>query len=105
MKKILLMFIIASSFATAIYASFPVANENVNEISTIVEQASNSTAPVSEDVDWALAIVCFFVGGLGIHQFMLGNTGKGILYLFTFGLCGIGVLIDFINICMGKMSR
>ena len=105
MKKILLMFIIASSFATAIYASFPVANENVNEISTIIEQASNSTAPVSDDIDWPLAIICWLVGVLGIHQFMLGNTGKGILYLFTFGLCGIGVLIDFINILTGKMSR
>jgi len=105
MKKILLMLLIASSFATALYASFPIVNDNVNEISTVIEEASNSTAPAADDVDWALAIVCFLVGYLGIHQFMLGNTGKGLLYLFTFGLCGIGALIDLINICMGKMSR
>ena len=105
MKKILLMLIIASSFATAIYASFPVVNENAQEISTVIEQASNSTAPVSNDIDWPLAIICWLVGWLGIHHFMLGNTGKGVLYLLTFGLCGIGVLIDLINILTGKMYR
>ncbi len=26
-------------------------------------------------------IICFFFGGLGIHQFYLGNTSKGVLYL------------------------
>ena len=105
MKKILLTLVVVASFATAIYASFPIVNENVNEISTVVEQASNSTAPVSNDIDWPLAIICWLVGIFGVHQFMLGNTGKGLLYLFTFGLCGIGVLIDLINILTGKMSR
>lgn len=29
----------------------------------------------------AAAILAFFLGGLGIHKFYLGQTGKGILYL------------------------
>ena len=105
MKKLSITIILSLIVATIMYASFPVVNETVNEIPTIVEQASSSTAPVSGDVDWPLAIVCFFLGGLGVHQFMLGNTGKGLLYLFTGGLCGIGWLIDIINICTGKLGR
>jgi hypothetical protein len=41
-------------------------------------------------------ILCIFLGTLGIHRFYLGYTGMGLLYLFTFGLLGIGWLIDTI---------
>lgn len=33
----------------------------------------------------------------GIHRFIIGQTGMGILYLLTFGLCGIGTFVDLIN--------
>ena len=41
--------------------------------------------------------ICFFLGEFGIHKFMKGRVGMGILYLFTFGLFGIGWLIDVIK--------
>ena len=39
-----------------------------------------------------------FLGLAGIHRFMLDQVGMGILYLLTAGFCGIGTIIDIINI-------
>src|SRR5688572_13830554 len=33
----------------------------------------------------------------GIHRFVLGQLGMGILYFFTAGLCLIGTIVDAIN--------
>ena len=33
----------------------------------------------------------------GIHRFVIGQTGMGILYFFTAGLCWIGTIVDAIN--------
>ena len=51
-----------------------------------------------------MAIICFFLGGLGIHRFMMGYTGIGVLMLLTAGCCGVLTLIDFIRILMGKLN-
>ncbi len=47
---------------------------------------------------WVALILCFFLGFLGAHKFYEGKAGLGVLYLFTAGLFGIGVFIDFITI-------
>ena len=47
-------------------------------------------------LDYSVAwILLTFVGALGIHRFYLGKWGTGILYLFTLGLLGIGLIYDF----------
>ncbi|MEP6615566.1 MAG: TM2 domain-containing protein [Ginsengibacter sp.] len=40
-----------------------------------------------------LGLVCIS----GIHRFVIGDTGLGILYFFTGGLCLIGTIVDAIN--------
>ena len=37
------------------------------------------------------------VGFAGIHRFVLGQIGLGILYILTFGLCFIGTIVDLVN--------
>ncbi|MBR6728573.1 MAG: NINE protein [Clostridia bacterium] len=52
-----------------------------------------------------MALICFFLGGLGIHNFMMGETKKGIVKIVTSFCCGIGgilALIDFILILIDK---
>ncbi len=44
----------------------------------------------------AAAILCLFLGWLGIHRFYLGKIITGILYLLSFGLMGFGVALDSI---------
>lgn len=51
---------------------------------------------------WLAFALCFLVGVLGIHRFYVGKTGTGILYIFTGGLLGIGVLVDLIVIACGN---
>ena len=43
-----------------------------------------------------LLIVLVF-GVFGVHKFIDGSVGIGVLYLLTGGLCGIGWLIDIIK--------
>lgn len=33
----------------------------------------------------------------GIHRFIMGQVGMGILYVFTGGLCLVGTIVDAIN--------
>lgn len=54
------------------------------------EQKSSGTAYLL----WALGLC----GVCGVQRFYLGHTMAGLLYLFTFGFCWIGQLIDLILI-------
>ena len=52
-----------------------------------------------------MALVCFFLGGIGIHNFMMGETNRGIRKILFFFLCGVSnilALIDFIKILTDK---
>jgi len=51
--------------------------------------------PVDYDLSW---ILLTFLGVFGIHRFYMGKVFTGLLYLFTVGLFGIGVLYDFLTL-------
>ena len=51
-----------------------------------------------------MALICYSLGSLGIHRFMMGYTCIGVLMLLTLGCCGILTLVDFIRILMGSLK-
>lgn len=53
---------------------------------------------------WFLFIMLILFGGLGVHRFLVGKVGTGVLYIFTGGLFGIGLLVDFIMILCSSFT-
>jgi TM2 domain-containing membrane protein YozV len=61
-------------------------------------------AKVSDKKRLAALLLCFFLGGLGVHRFYVGKVGTGIVQILTLGGLGIWTLIDFIMIIAGAFS-
>ena len=59
---------------------------------------------VSEKKLLPAVLLCFFLVTLGIHRFYVGKIGTGILWLITLGFVGIGTLVDFILLLIGKFK-
>lgn len=55
--------------------------------------AKRMVAPKSK---WVSFFLCLFLGYLGIHKFYEGRVLLGLVYLFTVGIGGIGVIVDLI---------
>ncbi len=45
---------------------------------------------------WISFFLCLFLGVFGAHKFYEGRVLLGVLYIFTGGLFGIGVIIDLV---------
>ncbi len=50
-------------------------------------------------------IIVFFLGEFGIHRFLAGKIGTGIIWLCTGGLFGIGWIYDIIMVALGKFKK
>lgn len=47
---------------------------------------------------WVALLIWWFLGWAGGHKFYEGKVGMGVLYLFTGGLFGIGLFVDFFSL-------
>ncbi len=73
------------------------------ERSTGYSYASQGTHTICSPKSRLVALIlCFFLGGFGVHRFYVGKIGTGILYLCTAGLCGFGWLWDLVMILVGS---
>ena len=57
--------------------------------------------PISPKSRAGAAILCWFLGIIGVHRFYVGKVGTGIAQIFTLGGLGIWALVDFIWILTG----
>lgn len=118
----LIMMVVGASLS---YAAFPVSTPNAATSTSANHGTSSSgtqmqeeqSAPVTKNQvvkekdkkksgksQIVAAVLCFFLGGLGIHRFYLGYTWQGVVQLLTGGGCGIWALIDFIRILTGDLG-
>ncbi len=72
-----------------------------NERTDKKDDSQNKTPQINNHIGkeknkWVSIILCLFLGFFGIHKFYEEKIGMGFLYLFTFGLLGFGVIVDFL---------
>ncbi|MCI7758795.1 MAG: TM2 domain-containing protein [[Eubacterium] saphenum] len=53
----------------------------------------------------AALLITIFLGELGVHRFMSGKIGTGIIWLLTFGCFGIGYIVDVVQVATGKFTK
>ncbi|MCL1903121.1 MAG: TM2 domain-containing protein [Oscillospiraceae bacterium] len=73
------------------------ANSNVN---TNTNNNNNGMFMGKEKNKWVALVLCILFGYWGVHRFYEGKIGTGILWLFTLGFCGVGIIIDLIIILL-----
>jgi hypothetical protein len=124
MKKLKITLLALAALAiistSTVYASFPVKKANKTELTSKQDaskaDAVNTTASVKAtdlkemknlnptdakglDEKWITLILWFFLGGFAAHRWYAKKpVGWNILYIITFGGCGVWALVDLINI-------
>jgi hypothetical protein len=77
---------------------------SINNVNNNTNQNTNNVGAVANypyKSKLVAALLCFFLGYLGVHRFYVGKIGTGVIWFLTLGFGGIGVLIDFIVILIG----
>lgn len=83
----------ASSSAQPINITNVNTNTNTNTTGQVVYPAKSKMTAL---------LLCFFLGEFGVHRLYVGKIGSGLIYMFTFGLFGIGWILDLITILVGS---
>ena len=72
-----------------------------------LKKAAAEQAPLAGQNKIVMILLAILIGGLGIHNFMMGETKKGIVKIVASFLCGVGSIlgiIDGIRIAIDKYT-
>lgn len=81
----------------------------INELAT--NRLGNSKLKLYSDEEQNIAknkkrtinlLICIFLGGFGVHRFMRGDKIIGVIYLFSYGILGFGLIYDIYLILTDK---
>lgn len=80
----------------------PKCQKEIADDSFVCPSCNAFTALISPRKNWLVtALLCFFLGGFGVHRFYTGYTTYGIIMLvLCFALCGISWLWALIDLIM-----
>lgn len=67
-------------------------------------QKNNSYPIHGERSQLTAFLLCVMLGIFGIHRFYTGQTGWAVLQLFSFGCCGVFVIIDLVLIILNRIG-
>lgn len=102
---------VSSASKTGIAGGGAMTPKNQQNVNLIVENITNKlqgleikTFGGSEKSALVTLMLLIFTGYFGGHQFYLGKIGMGVVYFLTFGLCGVGLLVDTIRLLMGNLT-
>ncbi len=79
----------------------PSAKEEIRSNAGFVAVGGGDPAASSKSKTLTL-VLAILLGYFGAHRFYAGKIGSGVAYLLTFGIFGIGWVIDSVYIALGK---
>lgn len=74
-------------------------NNSASSSASAAASAAANTSPANyrkAKNKWVAFFLCLFLGMFGAHKFYEGKIIFGVIYLLTFGLAGIGWIVDCI---------
>jgi len=87
--------------ATAAAPVINITNSNESTNTNVNNMGGMMYGPRKKKIVALILCLIGFFGLGGLHRMYVGKVGSGIVHLFTYGICGIGTIIDLISILSG----